>query len=140
MYLYKRKVQYYETDKMGITHHANYIKWMEEARTALLEDIGLPFQCVESTGILSPVVGLSIDYKKPSTFGDEIIIEIAINKYNGVRIDFRYTMKNSKTNMVIVKATSNHCFIKNNKIYSLKKDPHFHSIIEKVLEIDDMEK
>lgn len=27
-------VQYYETNKMGITHHSNYIRWMEEARIA----------------------------------------------------------------------------------------------------------
>lgn len=123
MYLYKRKVQYYETDKMGITHHANYVKWMEEVRTALLENIGIPFQCVESTGILSPVVGLSIDYKKPSTFGDEIIIEIAINKYNVVRTDFRHTMKNSETNMVIVIAMLKHCLIIG---FVLNKDSHIH--------------
>lgn len=29
---YTHQVHYYETDKMGVTHHANYIKWMEEAR------------------------------------------------------------------------------------------------------------
>lgn len=29
---YLHKVQYYETDKMGIVHHSNYIRWMEEAR------------------------------------------------------------------------------------------------------------
>ena len=29
---YLHKVQYYETDKMGIAHHSNYIRWMEEAR------------------------------------------------------------------------------------------------------------
>lgn len=76
MYLYKRKVQYYETNKMEVTHHVNYVKWMEEARTALLEDIDFPFQYVKSTGILSPVIGISVDCKKASTFGGEIIIEM----------------------------------------------------------------
>ena len=32
MFKYIRKAQYHETDKMGIIHHSNYIKWMEEAR------------------------------------------------------------------------------------------------------------
>ena len=36
---YRHKVQYYETDKMGFTHHANYIKWMEEARVDYLARI-----------------------------------------------------------------------------------------------------
>ena len=41
MFAYTRKAQYHETDQMGIIHHANYIKWMEEARLAYLEKLGL---------------------------------------------------------------------------------------------------
>ena len=37
---YVHVVQYYETDKMGITHHSNYIRWMEEARIDFLRQIG----------------------------------------------------------------------------------------------------
>ena len=37
---YIHKVQYYETDKMGVTHHSNYLRIMEEARTDFLEKIG----------------------------------------------------------------------------------------------------
>ena len=46
---------------MGITHHSNYIKWMEKARIEFLESIGLPFEKIEKEGIVSPVVGLSIN-------------------------------------------------------------------------------
>ena len=38
--IYKHKVQYYETDKMQVVHHSNYIRWMEEARVEFLEKIG----------------------------------------------------------------------------------------------------
>ena len=41
--MYTHKVQYYETDKMGITHHSNYIRWMEEARIDFLEKSGHKF-------------------------------------------------------------------------------------------------
>ena len=37
------KVQYYETDMMGVAHHANYIRWMEEARIDFMNQIGFPF-------------------------------------------------------------------------------------------------
>lgn len=50
---YVRKVQYYETDRMGIVHHSNYIRWMEEARTDVLEQIGLPYDKIERAGILT---------------------------------------------------------------------------------------
>ena len=56
---YEHHAKYYETDQMGIIHHSNYIKWMEEARIGFLDSIGLPFQSVEAMGIVSPVVSLS---------------------------------------------------------------------------------
>ena len=37
MNTYIHKVHYYETDRMGITHHSNYIRWMEEARVNFLD-------------------------------------------------------------------------------------------------------
>ena len=55
MFTYTHVVQYYETDRMGITHHSNYIRWMEEARVAMLEDMGFGYQKLESMGIASPV-------------------------------------------------------------------------------------
>ena len=36
---YEHHAKYYETDQMGIIHHSNYIKWMEEARMDLMEQI-----------------------------------------------------------------------------------------------------
>ena len=47
---YIHKVNYYETDKMGITHHSNYIRWMEEARIDFLEQIGFSYDKLEKEG------------------------------------------------------------------------------------------
>lgn len=137
MYCYSRKVQYHETDKMGITHHSNYIKWMEEARVEFLESIGLPFQEIEKEGIVSPVVNLSVDYKKPSFFGDMILIETKAEKYNGFLFDISYTMKESKKGEIIAEAHSGHCFIKNGRVTSLKKtNPSMHEILQAAFEND----
>ena len=51
---YEHKVQYYETDKMGIVHHSNYIRWMEEARIDFLDQIGWNYKVMEDNGIISP--------------------------------------------------------------------------------------
>lgn len=40
---FERKINYYETDKMGIVHHSNYIRFLEEARCFLLNSVGMPF-------------------------------------------------------------------------------------------------
>ena len=39
---YTHSVQYYETDKMGIVHHSNHVRWMEEARVDYLKQLGFP--------------------------------------------------------------------------------------------------
>ena len=72
---YIHKVHYYETDKMGITHHSNYIRFMEEARMNYLNETGFTMARLEAEGITSPVVSVTCDYKYPSTYDDEIEIE-----------------------------------------------------------------
>ena len=52
---YEHHAKYYETDQMGIIHHSNYIKWMEEARMDLMEQIGLSYKQMEEMEIISPV-------------------------------------------------------------------------------------
>ena len=50
---YIHKVQYYETDMMGVAHHANYIRWMEEARIDFMDQLGFPYTEMEARGVLS---------------------------------------------------------------------------------------
>ena len=110
MYTYEHKVQYYETDKMGITHHSNYIRWMEEARVAFLNAKGLSYAYCEQRGIISPVVGVSTRYKRPTTFDETIRIEISIKEYSGFRLIFNYVMKN-KDDVIVCTAESEHAFL-----------------------------
>ena len=71
---YTHKVNYYETDKMAITHHSNYIRFMEEARVDFLEQIGFPFDRIEAEGIISPVIRIEYSYRKTTTFADVISV------------------------------------------------------------------
>ena len=61
---YERSVYYYETDRMGIVHHSNYIRWFEEARVDFLNQIGYPCSQIEEEGIMMPVLSVSSTYKK----------------------------------------------------------------------------
>jgi len=97
MQKYIHKVNYYETDKMGITHHSNYIRWMEEARIYFLESIGFGYDKLESDGIISPVIGINCEYKDTTTFNDEIAIDVLIKEFKGVRLIIEYKMENIKT-------------------------------------------
>lgn len=108
---YIHKVNYYETDKMGITHHSNYIRWMEEARVDFLEKIGWGFDYLEEQGIMSPVIGIDCEYKSNTKFTDEVLIKVNIREFNGVKLVIQYEMINTKTNKTALVGTSKHCFI-----------------------------
>ncbi|MCQ2610858.1 MAG: acyl-CoA thioesterase [Treponema sp.] len=135
MYSYKRTVFYHETDKMGITHHSNYIKWMEEARVYFLEQFGAPFDQLEAKGIASPVAGLSIDYRKPCTFADHMVVEVEVKSYTGVKLEFEYTIKNETTGDICATGTSRHCFLYGGSIGVMQKvDPELHARFLKYME------
>ena len=124
---YIHKVNYYETDKMEITHHSNYIRWMEEARIDFLEQIGFSYDKLEEDGIISPVIAVECDYRMSTTFGDNIEIQVEIEEFKGVKLVIKYTMKNANTNEIVLIGRTKHCFLnKDNKPIILKKDfPEF---------------
>ena len=111
MHTYIHRVNYYETNKMGITHHSNYIRWMEEARADYLKSLGYGLRRLEADGITSPVVSVECRYKHTTTFDDEIKIEVAIEKYNSVKLELSYIMTELVTGTVVLTAKSAHCFI-----------------------------
>lgn len=131
MSIYTHKVNYYETDKMGITHHSNYIRFMEEARMNYLSEIGYPMTRLEEEGIASPVVSVTCEYRHTSTYSDEIEIEVVLEKYTGVKLFLSYTMRNSKTNEIVATASSTHCFIDENgrPIAVRKRAPEFDAVL-----------
>ena len=132
---YSHQVQYYETDMMGITHHANYIRWMEEARIDLMDRMGFPYQKMEAEGVLSPVRSVSCTYLKPSTFGDLVSIAVSLENFNGVVLTIRYAMTNQR-NETVCEARSEHVFVsREGRIVRMKKEqPAFCEAIFKNLE------
>lgn len=107
---YLHQVQYYETDRMGITHHSNYIRWMEEARTDMLDQVGWGYDRLEEMGIISPVVSVDVQYRHTTTFHDTVAIRTGVKEFKGVRLVVWYEMKNKRTGELVCTATSTHCF------------------------------
>lgn len=110
MYVFERKANYYETDKMGIVHHSNYIRWFEEARLDMMDKLGLPYVKIEKAGILIPVLGVSCEYKHPIRFGDTIVLELEIQNYTGTRFEVVYKGYSKETGFVSCTGVSRHCF------------------------------
>lgn len=108
---YEHHTKYYETDQMGIIHHTNYVKWLEEARMDLMDQIGLGYKQMETLEIISPVLSISIEYRSMAHFDDTVIIETKITKYDGIRMELEYVMLDKATGEIRATAKSSHCFL-----------------------------
>lgn len=120
--IYERKINYYETDRMGVVHHSNYIRYLEEARCFFLENIGMPFSEIENQGITIPVLGVNCTYKHHVTFGDTLLIKVYVKEYSGIRLTISYDVTDKATGKTVILAETKHCFTnKDLKPVNLKK-------------------
>ena len=131
---YIHRVHYYETDKMCVTHHANYIRWMEEARIAFLDALGWNFARLEQSGIVSPVTAVDCKYAAATTFDDEVSISVRVEAFNGVTLTIAYVMRKAD-GAVCCTGHSEHCFLnREGHFIRLKRDyPAFYAALTALL-------
>ena len=110
---YTKTAKYYETDQMGVIHHSNYIRWMEEARVDMLNQIGYPYRRFEEMGYISPVLHVDCEYKKSVKFDDEVNITIRLQEAGRVKFTLRYDIYNlSEGGVLSASGTTTHCFLR----------------------------
>ena len=110
---YIKTAKYYETDQMGVIHHSNYIRWMEEARVDILNQLGYPYRRFEEMGYISPVLHVECEYKKSVKFDDEVKIVVSIQDFGRVKFTLRYDIYNmSEGGWLRADGTTTHCFLK----------------------------
>lgn len=144
-FTFERNINYYETDKMGVVHHSNYIRFLEEARCYWLQSIEMPFDLLEDNGITIPVLGVNCTYKYHVTFGDTIIIKPYVKEYSGVRMTVGYEIVDKKNGKIVLTGETKHCFTdKNLKPINLKKynkefNDKFESLLKNRKRVKNME-
>jgi len=128
---YERFAQYYETDQMGIIHHSNYVRWMEEARVHVMEQIGFGYYKMENMGILCPVLGVSTEYKQMVRFNERVIVRCRIAEYTGLKLTMLYEIVKKDTGELCTLGETRHGFLdREGRIISLKRNyPEIHQLI-----------
>ena len=135
----EHKTQYYETDQMGVVHHSNYIRWFEEARTNLLEQIGIGYDKMEQQGIISPVIGLSCEYKKTTRFSETVDITARITSLTGIKFSTYYEIIEKESGELRCKGETKNCFLdRAGKPLNIKKKyPEVYKLLHGELENND---
>lgn len=72
------RVPFYDVDPMHIVWHGNYVKYFEDGRCALLDKIDYNYTKMGQSGFSYPVIDLRIQYAKPLTFGQEIVVQATL--------------------------------------------------------------
>ncbi|NRA01760.1 MAG: acyl-CoA thioesterase [Myxococcales bacterium] len=90
---YLHRVRFYETDAMGIVHHANYLLLMENARIAFLDEHDLPYREYVERGLHFAVTKSQLDYRLPAHFDDRIEVSAWLAWVRGASLRIEYEMR-----------------------------------------------
>ncbi|MDR1693041.1 MAG: acyl-CoA thioesterase [Oscillospiraceae bacterium] len=133
---YKRKTQYYETDQMGIIHHANALHWFEEARVDFMEQIGFGYRQATAAGLDFALLSAQCGYKSMAKFGETVVIELKITELTPARMTVSYTVSDEETGTLRMTGSTEHCYFSSvlNKPVSLKKTlPELYKLFEETM-------
>ena len=90
------RVRYGETDQMGFVYYGVYAQYYEVGRVEAMRSLGFSYKEMEESGVLMPVINLTINYKKPALYDDEVRIVTTVKEIPGLRITFDYECYNQK--------------------------------------------
>lgn len=114
-FVYERRIHYYETDSMGVMHHANHLRLIEESRVGWIKDRGLGGFHYPHVDWHLALTESHVNYLKPILFDQLVRVELQI-KRQGIRVYFRYALFSDKEhgNELLSTAETVHVFLNEN--------------------------
>ncbi len=95
-----------DADVQGANHHSAYLKWLEEARLGWLRACGVPYRRnFADRGLAIVVAELSIQYLRPTTFEDQILVTILLQRASRVRLALGYELHRAAGELVATAQT-----------------------------------
>jgi acyl-CoA thioester hydrolase len=89
-------VRYFETDSMGVVHHAAYVVWFEEGRSAFTRALGYPYARMESEGIALAVTELAARYLRSARYDEEVIVTTTLQELRSRELVFGYEVRRAE--------------------------------------------
>lgn len=118
----KKRIYYHHTDCGGVVYYANYLKFLEEARTEYFELKNASIKQLADSGIIFVVARQEIDYKFPAKYGDELDIRTQAAAMSGVRIEFLHEIYNQNKQIIAKAKTILVCVDKDLKPQAIPED------------------
>ncbi len=99
------RVYYEDTDLAGIVYYANYLKFIERARSEWVREIGVDQRAMKAQGVVFAVKRVEADYIVPAAFEDDLVIETTPLSMTPARLVLSQMVKRDDTNLFQSKIT-----------------------------------
>jgi acyl-CoA thioester hydrolase len=100
------RVNYSETDQMGVVYHARYLVWLDIARTEHLRQSGMSYRELEDAGLRLAVSEVSIRYRQPARYDDPIRIRCWVRDVASRRVEFGYAVEHATDGRLLATAST----------------------------------
>jgi acyl-CoA thioester hydrolase len=100
------RVNYSETDQMGVVYHARYLVWLDVARTELLRQSGTTYRDLEASGLRLAVSEVWVRYRQPARYDDPVRIRCWVREAASRKVDFGYTVEHAEDGRLLATATT----------------------------------
>jgi acyl-CoA thioester hydrolase len=110
------RVRYAETDQMGVVYHANYLVWMEMARTQLCRVRGVSYRDIEQNdGLHLAVAEVGCRYHHPARYDDEIVARARFQHTHPRMVTFAYEIRRAADERLLASGETRHVWLRHGK-------------------------
>jgi acyl-CoA thioester hydrolase len=127
MFEYQRRVAFSDTDAMGVVHHANYLRYVEETRVAWMRERGLSHTHFPQSDKVMAVLHYQVWHLRPATFDDLLRVQLQVRRI-GLKIQFQYAIY--KGDVRIAEAETLHIPV-DKELKPVRPDPELYTQLEK---------
>jgi acyl-CoA thioester hydrolase len=105
------KIHFFDVDPMNVVYHGNYPRFLEVARSALMDKLDYNYPQMKASGYVWPIVDLRIKYVRPILLNQTILVEAALTEYEN-RVVITYRIYDASTHQLLTKATTTQVAVK----------------------------
>lgn len=96
MHQFPIRVYYEDTDMAGIVYYANYLRYIERARSDWVREIGIDQNAMRDEGLFFAVRRVEADYIAPAKFDDELQVETSVEQVTAARLVLAQVVKRNE--------------------------------------------
>jgi acyl-CoA thioester hydrolase len=102
---HRHRVPFYETDAMGLVHHANYVRFLELARIRWMDEHHRPYRDYVAEGLHFATTRVELDYLRGLRFDDEVEIAVWLDWVRGASLRMEYALRTEAGGLIARGAT-----------------------------------